>query len=92
MAKTNSSVEVIFFNASWCSPCQQMKPGVDKLVESGYPIEMVDIEENPTLAENAEVRGVPTTAIYENGVLVERLVGYRYEDLLKRKIDVYYKK
>ena len=92
MSKTNSSVEVIFFNASWCSPCQQMKPGVDKLVESGYPIEMVDIEENPTLAENAEVRGVPTTAIYENGVLVERLVGYRDEDLLKRKIDVYYKK
>jgi len=92
MAKTNSSVEVIFFNASWCSPCQQMKPGVDKLVESGYPIEMVDIEENPTLAESAEVRGVPTTAIYENGVLVERLVGYRDEDLLKRKIDVYYKK
>jgi len=92
MAKTNSSVEIIFFNASWCSPCQQMKPGVDKLVKEGYPIEMVDIEENPTLAESAEVRGVPTTAIYENGVLVERLVGYRDGDLLKRKIDVYYKK
>ena len=92
MAKTNSSVEVIFFNASWCSPCQQMKPGVNKLVKEGYPIEMVDIEENPTLAESAEVRGVPTTAIYENGVLVERLVGYRDGDLLKGKIDVYYKK
>ena len=88
----NESVEVIFFNATWCNPCQQMKPSIEKLVKEGYPIEMVDVEENSTLAENAEVRGVPTTAIYENGVMVERLVGLQDEKLLKRKIDVYYKK
>lgn len=91
MVKTNSSVEVKFFNASWCSPCQQMKPGVNKLVKEGYPIEMVDIEENPTLAESAEVRGVPTTAIYENGVLVERVVGYEDVTRLKKRIDIYHK-
>jgi thiol-disulfide isomerase/thioredoxin len=85
-------VEVKFFNAAWCGPCQQMKPGIDKLQKEGYPIEMVDVDENPTLAESAEVRGVPTTAIYENGNLVERIVGYNDADLIKRKIDVYYKK
>ena len=85
-------VEVKFFNAAWCGPCQQMKPGIDKLVKEGYPIQMVDVDENPTLAESAEVRGVPTTAIYENGKLVERIVGYNDADLIKRKIDVYYKK
>ena len=65
---------------------------IDKLVKEGYPIQMVDVDENPTLAESAEVRGVPTTAIYENGNLVERIVGYNDADLIKRKIDVYYKK
>ena len=85
-------VEVKFFNAAWCGPCQQMKPGIDKLVKEGYPIQMVDVDENPTLAESAEVRGVPTTAIYENGNLVERIVGYNDADLIKRKIDVHYKK
>ena len=69
-----------------------MKPSIEKLVKEGYPIEMVDVEENSTLAESAEVRGVPTTANYENGVMVERLVGFQDEKLLKRKIDVYYKK
>ena len=52
---------------------------------------MVDVDEQPTLAESANVRGVPTTAIYEDGELVESIVGYQDKDLLQRKIDVYKK-
>jgi hypothetical protein len=37
------------------------------------------------------VRGVPTTAIYENGVLVERVVGYEDVARLKKRIDIYHK-
>ena len=44
-------MEVKFFNATWCGPCQQMKPHVDKLNKEGYSIESVDIDENPTLAD-----------------------------------------
>ena len=84
-------MEVKFFNATWCGPCQQMKPHVDKLNKEGYSIESVDIDVNPTLAESANVRGVPTIAIYENGKLVESIVGYQDKDLLQRKIDVYKK-
>ena len=84
-------VEVKFFNATWCGPCQQMKPHVDKLNKEGYSIESVDIDENPTLAESANVRGVPTIAIYENGKLVESIVGYQDKDFLQKKIDVYKK-
>ena len=32
-------MEVKFFNATWCGPCQQMKPHVDKLNKEGYSIE-----------------------------------------------------
>ena len=84
-------MEVKFFNATWCGPCQQMKPHVDKLNKEGYSIESVDIDVNPTLAESANVRGVPTIAIYENGKLVESIVGYQDKDLLQKKIDVYKK-
>ena len=84
-------MEVKFFNATWCGPCQQMKPHVDKLNKEGYSIESVDIDENPTLAESANVRGVPTIAIYENGKLVESIVGYQDKDFLQKKIDVYKK-
>ena len=84
-------MKVKFFNAAWCGPCQQMKPHIDALVKEGYSIEMVDVDEQPTLAESANVRGVPTTAIYEDGELVESIVGYQDKDLLQRKIDVYKK-
>lgn len=84
-------VDVKFFNATWCGPCQQMKPHIERLQKAGYPVEMVDVDDQPTLAESAEVRGVPTTAIYENGVLVERVVGYEDVDRLKKRIDIYHK-
>ena len=84
-------MEVKFFNATWCGPCQQLQPHVDKLNKEGYSIESVDIDVNPTLAESANVRGVPTIAIYENGKLVESIVGYQDKDFLQKKIDVYKK-
>ena len=82
-------MQVKFFNATWCGPCQQMKPHIEKLVKEGYSIEMVDIDEQPTIAESAEVRGVPTTAIYENGQIVERVVGYEDYDRRKKRLDIY---
>ena len=85
-------MEIKFFNAAWCGPCQQMKPQISKLQKEGYPIVEVDVDEQPTIAESANVRGVPTIAIYENGQLVDSIVGYNDKDLLQRKIDVYYKK
>ncbi len=84
-------IDIKFFSATWCGPCQQMKPHMERLAKSGYPVEFVDVDESPTLAESAEVRGVPTTAIYENGVLVERVVGYEDVDRLKKRIDIYHK-
>ena len=85
-------MEIKFFNAAWCGPCQQLKPHIGKLQKEVYPITEVDVDEQPTIAESANVRGVPTIAIYENGQLVESIVGYNDKDLLQRKIDVYYKK
>jgi|TARA_B100001094_G_scaffold54429_1_gene49971 thioredoxin 1 len=84
-------VEVKFFNAAWCGPCKQMKPHIDKLQKEGYNIQEIDIDQNSTLAESAEIRGVPTLAIYENGNEVERLVGYEDYDRLKARIDIFKK-
>ena len=84
-------MEVKFFNATWCGPCKQMKPHIDKLQKEGYNIQEVDIDQNSTLAESAEIRGVPTTIIYENGSVMERVVGYEDYDRLKARFDIYKK-
>ena len=82
-------MEVKFYNAKWCGPCKQMKPHIEKLQKDGYNIQHVDIDEQPTLAEEVSVRGVPTTTISLNGVEQERVVGYEDYDRLKKRIDIY---
>ena len=74
-------VEVKFFNATWCGPCKQMKPQMDRLVKAGYPVEFIDIDESPTLAESANVRGVPTLVVNGNS-----LVGYRDKSQIKEVV------
>ena len=84
-------MEVKFFNATWCGPCKQMKPHISKLQKEGYNIQEIDIDQNSTLAESAEIRGVPTTIIYVNGSVMERVVGYEDYDRLKARFDIYKK-
>ena len=64
---------------------------IDKLQKEGYNIQEIDIDQNSTLAESAEIRGVPTTIIYENGSVMERVVGYEDYDRLKARFDIYKK-
>jgi|TARA_B100000287_G_C20278301_1_gene640952 thioredoxin 1 len=83
------AAQVKFYNAKWCGPCKQMKPHIEKLQKEGYDIQEIDIDEFPSLAEEAEVRGVPTLMIYDNDGMQERVVGYQDYDRLKKRIDIY---
>lgn len=71
------------FSASWCGPCKAYKPHVDAVKAEGYDIQKVDIDENADLASKANVRGVPTTIIYDdNGKEVQRFAGMRTKSQL----------
>ena len=83
------AAQVKFYNAKWCGPCKQMKPHIEKLQKEGYDIQEIDVDEFPSLAEEAEVRGVPTLMIYDNDGMQERVGGYQDYDRLKKRIDIY---
>ena len=83
------AAQVKFYNSKWCGPCKQMKPHIEKLQKEGYDIQEIDVDEFPSLAEEAEVRGVPTLMIYDNDGMQERVVGYQDYDRLKKRIDIY---
>lgn len=53
------------FTAVWCGPCRSMKPAVETLVEKGYPIKAVDLDQHRDLADRYGVTGVPTFIVVD---------------------------
>jgi len=67
--------EVLFFNASWCGPCRQMKPIVNEMRHHGYRMRDIDIDQHRDLAQKYGIRGVPTFVVLQHGKEVKRFSG-----------------
>ena len=64
------------FSASWCGPCKQMRPAVEQLIRSGFPVKVIDIDQSPQLAERYQVVTVPTFIVVDgSGVALARTKG-----------------
>ncbi len=74
------------FYADWCGPCKTQDPILDEL-EDDYPdvsFEKVDVEdgEGQEVANEYQVRSLPTLVIENDDGIVERFVGVtQREDL-----------
>ena len=64
-----------YFTATWCGPCKAFKPVMNEIKSEGYSVEIIDLDSNQALANQYNVRSVPTTVIEENGVEVDRFIG-----------------
>ncbi len=79
------------FWATWCAPCRRIAPILEDLAaeyEGRLKVAKVDVDANPTLADRYNVRSIPTLAVFKDGVLVERIVGYVPKEELKRQVNV----
>ena len=52
--------ELLVFSASWCQPCQRLKPAVVEIEATGVKVTRVDIDQHPDLARKYGVTSVPT--------------------------------
>lgn len=64
-----------YFSAAWCGPCKAFKPVMNEIKSEGYHVEFIDIDMLSDLAQQYNVRSVPTVVIEEDGVEVNRFVG-----------------
>ena len=86
----NEDVSVVQFSASWCSPCKQLKPIMEKLSEEykGKNFYIADIEtDGINTASAAGIRGVPTVIIYKKGTETNRIVGGVPEGKMQEFLD-----
>lgn len=67
---------VVDFYATWCGPCQILKPMLERLTqEQGIALAKVDIDQNPELASQYEVQGVPDVRVFQEGEAQPGFVG-----------------
>ena len=84
---TNSNTHTLVdFHAEWCGPCHMMKPILEKLKEEmgdSVRIIKIDIDKNTALANQYNVRSVPTLAVFKGGQVKWMAAGVRQLNELK---------
>jgi len=81
---------IVDFWASWCGPCQMLKPVFEKVskdYEGKLKFVKVSTESEPELGQKHEIRSIPCLVIFNKGEEVERIVGFKEESQLKEEVD-----
>lgn len=80
---------LVDFYATWCGPCKVMHPILDQLkTEMGNKVRIlkIDVDKNPSVADQFKIRGVPTLILFKSGEIQWRQSGGMDLQTLKRRL------
>jgi thioredoxin 1 len=81
---------LVDFWAEWCGPCKMLTPTLEALASEKAgkaKIGKVNVDENPNLAAQFNVRSIPMLVFFKDGEAKEVVVGVQSKDALAKKLE-----
>ncbi|MFB6111250.1 MAG: thioredoxin [Halobacteriaceae archaeon] len=78
------------FYADWCGPCKTQDPILEELEEDWgerVHFEKIDVDEEQDVANEYQVRSIPTLVIENDDGIVERFVGVTQREQIEEAFE-----
>ena len=78
------------FYADWCGPCKTQDPILDEMEEDWsdrVTFEKIDVDEAEDVANEYQVRSIPTIVVENDEGVVERFVGVTQREQLEDALE-----
>lgn len=82
---------MVDFWAPWCGPCRMVGPIIDRIgekMEGKVNVYKLNVDENPVVAGQYGITGIPTVIIFNKGQVEREFVGVQPEQVYLNALKV----
>lgn len=84
-----SGIALIYFGASWCTPCKNISPVIEEIATENPDITVgrIDVDEYGIVAAEYDIMSIPTLLFFKDGKLMDSSIGVVGKNIIQTKID-----